>query len=270
MPGVATAGGGDPLPAIITTDFEGILIILALFGVGLYLVYDGFNKWQRYRLMQDTPTEKIRSAAAGRTEIFGTARDGYGTVVQPFAGGECLIAKYEIEEYRSDDDGGSWVTVASGTLSKPFLVDDGTGTMRVEPDAEATIDISEANRAEFEVDGGDAEPATIQQFVRNYTSLDVQTREGFDGMLFDDQRRYTQSILPVGAQVYVLGGARPEGDPDGVATSSLVMRYDEESEEFVIADRPEAELVSKYKLRAPAQIVGGIALSAVMLYLLLV
>jgi hypothetical protein len=256
--------------AIITTDPEGILSILAMFGVGLYLVYDGFAKWQQYRLMQDTPTERIPSAAAGRTEIEGTARDGYGTVVQPFTGGECLLAEYEIEEYRSDDDGGHWATVASGTLSVPFLVDDGTGTMRVEPVDDATFGISDEHRTQLEIDGDDVEPEAVQSFVRTYTDLDVQTRGGFSGMLFDDQRRYTQYIIPVGASVYVLGGSTPRNQSDGVASSSLVMGRDEGSGQFIIADRSEEELVARYKWLAPAQMLGGLALSAVMLYFLLV
>lgn len=266
-PGPVVRGLAEPLA--ITSDVDGLLAIVVLFVAGLATVYDGFHKWQQYRLMQDTPREKVRSAAAGRTEVQGTARAAYGTVPRPFADGDCLLAEWEVEEYRADDDGGHWHTVASGRLSTPFVVGDGTGNMRVEPDEDATLEFSEENELEIEVDGDDVTPNHIAAFLRRHTSVDVQRREGLDGMLFDQHRRYSHAVLPVDSPVYVLGSATPM-QRDDPASSNLVLRRDEAEDEFIIADHSETELVSHYKWRAPAQVVGGLALSAAMLYLLLV
>lgn len=279
LPAIAggLAAGVPGLVPLQSGSSDDTLGLIVMFVVGLLLVYHGFRKWQRMRLMQDTPTETVRAAAAGRTELWGTAEpiDGVGTIDQPFAEGECLVATYEVEEWKEDeDDDGSWSTLDSGTLLAPFQVDDGTGTMRVEPEEDATFDISSENRTSFTVDANRTPPGEVVAFFeRRYD-------DGGDGLLArildrdpsvrgSNERRYTQEVIPPGERVYLLGGARPVEGASGSNADRLVLGRDGGSDEFIVADRSEEELVSSYRWAAPAQIVGGLALSSAMLYLLL-
>lgn len=279
--GAVLAGWLPDLVALQSDSSEDPLALLAFFGIGLFLVYNGFQTWQRKRLIQDTPTEKVRSAAVGRTELSGTAKpiDGTGTIDRPFTDGECLVAIYEVEEWEEDHDpddhgtDGHWKTIDSGTLYNPFELDDGTGTIRVEPESDATYEISSEHRTQIRVGAGRSPPGEVVEFFQ-------RQRDGDDGLLGgflssdpssrgSEKRRYTQEVIPPGERLYLLGGAEPRERADGSNADLLVLRRDEASDEFIISDQSEDELVSGYKWAAPAQIVGGIALSAVMLYLLL-
>lgn len=251
------------------------LAVFGLFGIGLYLIYDGFRKWKQMRLMQDTPTEKIRSAATGRTELKGTCRPLETIIDAPFTDQECVVATFEVEEWQedSDDDGGSWNTIEEGTLCTPFELDDGTGRMRVEPERDATYEIGDQFETTFRVGGGRSPPGEVAEFFEQRHGdddgvLGLGIADGLDAR-DSNRRRYTQEIIPPGEDLYALGGASTYGDGTGSNAEQLALGRDEGSDQFIISTLDEESLVSKYRFRAPAQIAGGLGLSAVMLFLFL-
>lgn len=253
----------------LTSDDDGLGMLAVGVLMGLWLIYDGFRTWQQLRLMQDTPTEPIRSVAVGRTELNGTAGVLEGTVDRPFTDGECLVATYEIEEYESDDDGGHWDTIDEGVIARDFALDDGTGTIRVAPTEDATYEISEQYRTELTVGGSEREPPAVREFLRTHSSAAAGDATGLTGMLFDSKRRYTEAVIPPKTALYVLGGATPMAEVADSNPDRLVLSRDEASDEFILSDKSEDALVSSYRWRAPAEIVGGLALSSVTLFLLL-
>jgi len=249
-------------------DGDGTFFFLAMFGGGLYFVYNGFRSWQRMRLIQDTPTERVRSAAAGRTEVEGVGRPVDVPVGRPFGDGDCLVASYTVERYDSDDDGGDWETIDSGTSYGPVQLDDGTGTMHVEPDGETRFEFDEAHVREIDVGSSENESPGVLAFLRANDDVSVPDRGGITGSLFSERRRYTERWIPVGQQLYVLGGAEPV-EPSETNSSGLVLRRDEASDEFIVSAESEEELVTEAKWKAPVKMVGGLAASAIGLYLLL-
>jgi len=273
----ASAGGVTRLSfesAPLQTEPEALVVFGVFLLVGLFLVYDGFRTWQRMRLMQDTPTEKIRSAAVGRTELSGVGRSLGDPLRRPFDDGSCLAATWEIEEWEVDHDekgrrtGGHWSTVDSGTVSGPFQLDDGTGTLRVEPDDDTRFRFRDGHETKIRVRGSDREPDEVVDFLRNHTDVDVPPRGGISGFLFSEDRRYTQRYIPPDTDLYLLGATEPT-DPDEHNSSGLVFRRDTGSGEFVVSALSESELVSGSRWIAPAKILAGLALSAAMLFFLL-
>jgi hypothetical protein len=90
------------------------------------------------RLIEDTPTSRIRSAAQGYVELGGRCRplDGARNLA-PLTQRPCVWWQYRIQRKTGSASGGKartrWQTVNSGRSEQPFLLDDGTGACIVQP-----------------------------------------------------------------------------------------------------------------------------------------
>ncbi len=110
------------------------LWIYALIGIlgGLYLSYRGFRMLQRKRLILNTPTSKIRSAALGLVEVNGLAV-GPHTISAPVTRRPCFYYRTVAWELRKSGKNEEWKQVADESLHVPFYVDDNTGKLLVNP-----------------------------------------------------------------------------------------------------------------------------------------
>jgi hypothetical protein len=95
------------------------------------------------RLIEDTPTSRIRSAAQGYVELSGRGIPLPGTQnLAPLTQRPCVWWRYRISrkvEGRGKNRRDRWQTIASGTSAVPFLLDDGTGQCIVQPDGAEVI-----------------------------------------------------------------------------------------------------------------------------------
>jgi hypothetical protein len=94
----------------------------------------GFAGWLRSvhhsRLILDTPTSRVASAAQGYTELFGHGAPLDGTpLLSPINGLPVLWYRLLIEEREGD----KWVKQSDDQSDASFLLDDGTGTCAVDP-----------------------------------------------------------------------------------------------------------------------------------------
>lgn len=110
--------------------------LLALLGLGLFVF--GFRQLKRARLLEDTPTSRIRSAAQGYVELHGHARLLPGPEVKsPLSGERCCWWQYKIEQRRTEHHSGKrrveWVTLDEGTSDELFLLADDTGECVLDP-----------------------------------------------------------------------------------------------------------------------------------------
>lgn len=281
-------------------DDEGDLFFMVLFGfaAGLYLIYDGFDTWQLGRLVQDTPTSKVRSMPVGRVELEGTARKREGSVTPPLTDEECVYVNWKAEkrEKYTDDDGNTryrWETIASGTENFPFDLEDDTGKVRIRTDRDdPEFDIRQGDHDWQQTYGqGESAPTAVRRFVRgdgDPTGVTVPD-DGNDGGLLDravdvvtsdaadslaataNKRRYSETVLPIDSHVYVLGGAEPRENAEMESTQAdlLEVREDPGSGEFLISDTKEEQLQDAYSKWGPLKSLGGLALSAGCLFILL-
>lgn len=111
----------------------GILAVISLAG----LIWWWLSA-RRGRLMANTPTSRIRSAAQGFVELDGTGHwlpDD--RIVAPLSGRSCVWWEYAIHERRTTySNKGSrsyWAQIASGRSEEIFLLQDGTGDVVVDP-----------------------------------------------------------------------------------------------------------------------------------------
>lgn len=90
------------------------------------------------RMIEDTPTSRIRSAAQGYVELAGRCGPLDGTQnLAPLTQRPCVWWRYRIQQRVESGTGSrrrrNWRTVNSGRSEVPFLLHDGTGTCIVQP-----------------------------------------------------------------------------------------------------------------------------------------
>lgn len=109
--------------------------IAVLFGLGVggLLLHQGLGAFWRLRLIHDTPTARVRSAAQGYVELRGDARPLRALVPARLTGIPCCWYRWRIEEQRGSGRSRKWVTIEQGEAEHAFLLDDGTGRCVVEP-----------------------------------------------------------------------------------------------------------------------------------------
>lgn len=110
--------------------FLGFLSLMAL--VCFWLI---FHYLKRARLIEDTPTSKIRSAAQGYVEIVGTASygDKNKELVAPLSGRTCVWYTYKIQRYRRSGKNSHWSTIEEDTSNQYFQIQDDTGNCVINP-----------------------------------------------------------------------------------------------------------------------------------------
>jgi hypothetical protein len=124
----------------------GFWFILALLVAGTATAfYFIWRSLHRARIIEDTPTVRIRSAHQGYLEIEGEGRllDG-PPIVGPLTGTHCLWYSYKIEHRESHRDSrghssSSWSTIQSGISDGLFLIEDDTGRCIIDPDGAEVI-----------------------------------------------------------------------------------------------------------------------------------
>lgn len=169
----------------------GLHFSVFVFVVGAFALYFFYLIWRNFhraRIIEDTPTAKVRSAPQGYVELEGRARPlPDQPVFAPLTKTVCLWYCFKIErERRSSRSGSHWSEVESGRSETPFIFFDETGECLVDP-----------RRAEV---------TSIVKKVWYGSSKwpDVQDRLGFFGGLIGSRYRYTEERIETG-DVYLLG-----------------------------------------------------------------
>ena len=130
--------------------------------------------------------------------------------MSPFTGTSCLALAYEIQERRSTTNGTAWVEIDTGRAAVPFLLEDETGSVLVDP-SRARLGLESSER--IDVDGGERPPPRIQRFIDQNADVDAEDQT-VDLKLIElnvgADRRYIERRLDPGAAVTVFGEAVDE------------------------------------------------------------
>ncbi len=124
--------------------------IYAVFGAGagVYLFYRGFRMLQRKRLIENTPTSKVRSAAIGLVELSGLANGPY-TIPAPVSQLPCYFHRTVVWIYVQSGKNKRWKKVADARFHVPFYLEDETGRVLVDP-SDAELDIHRDFQQEYQ------------------------------------------------------------------------------------------------------------------------
>jgi len=116
-----------------TDDFWSTAAVLLALTVAGFL--GSFYFFYRKRVIEDTPTSRIRSAAQGYVELSGSGTLMEGPpIIAPLTGTTCTWYGYKVEEHRRSGKNSKWVTIDSGDSSELFLLVDDTGKCIIDPE----------------------------------------------------------------------------------------------------------------------------------------
>lgn len=198
-------------------------------GGGIFIFQSAFGRLRLRRSIADTPTSRIRSAAMGKIELKGLARQLGVARTAPYSGRPCVWVQWkeEVEQISVDSKGRrqkSWQMVTQGVSSEPFQLDDTTGLLMVLPGG-------------AEVDA----PKVFEKIEPGFLS---------------GRRRFREWRIDVDRPIYLLGVHRPARDsvPASVGQGRA-------GEAFLIAAKSEGELLTSLLWGTAARLVGGCALA---------
>jgi hypothetical protein len=236
----------------VSTD-NPLIAAIALLGIGLFLFWWGFKMLKREKLIEGTPTSKIRSIAMGPVEVYGEVVPVSNILLKsPLTNNDCVYYRFTIQELQQRGKHSEWVTIKSGTKSVEFFLDDGTGSVLVDANG-AEIDISPNLTAEYGGLLGKGMPDSVKQFL-------TSNKIDFGGFLgINKQMKFTEWFIAPKEKLYIMGNA---GDnpyvEEGSATKGVtdVMIQKGESE-FYIADKSEQQIVGGMKWKIAGGLGGG-------------
>ncbi len=150
--------------------------------ISIALLWTGFHFVRLKRKIENTPTSRIRSMAMGLVEIHGTTVRKYA-LVSPVSQSPCTY--YRLRKYKKDNRNQWTLTSDKDSSHVPFLVDDGTGKVTVDP------------------------RGAMVRAKTSRTGAPGEMTLAFHGVSDDHDEKWVEEIIYEGTSLYVLGYAQP-------------------------------------------------------------
>jgi len=246
---------------LLGATFWTMVFILFLSG-GAGLAANGMKRFIFAQRIKNTPTSKVRSAAAGLVELSGKAAKGK-SIKSPISGKACVYWGMVAEYYYKSRHASGWSRFYRDESVEPFFLEDGTGRMLIDPRG-AEVDIQPDSRYKGHIDDkgfpGLLKPEPLDRKVLAYLK-----RHKAAGDAFDEHRgerfRIREYLLAAGDPAFVLGTATPtEGPRREVAHENLIVKKDIHEKILYISDISEKEVLAVMDLTSWASLLGGCAI----------
>ena len=175
----------------------------------------GFKAWRESRVIEDTPTSRVRSAAQGYVQLAGTGSLPSKTQLRgPLTGKPCTWWRYKIEERRGAGRSITWLAVDALASEIAFELDDGSGKCLIDPRGAKVL--PHAKNVWY---GPDRWP---QVCIPDGTGVFGRLAD----LLLTDRYRYSEYRLQDGEPLYAIGefcsdGGAPAYDPEIEAAALL-------------------------------------------------
>ncbi|MDI9374348.1 MAG: LemA family protein [Thermotogota bacterium] len=231
--------------------------VVLVFGTAvlLFLLFFAFKALKKKRLVDDTPTSKAHGVFIGLVEVSGKV-ECPSPLRSYLTESECVYYRWNVSEHWSktvtetytDSQGktktrtrteSGWKTIASDEQMSHFMLRDESGAIQVRPE-------------DSKVDG---------ECILNYycgPSDPMYYGKGPAGSIMnsDYRRCFTETIIPNGSTLYVMGQAREREDK--VAAE---IAYDREAPVFLISMRDEKKVSRSYGFNYWLLALGGLAVA---------
>jgi len=289
------AGIASELRQLSTAEFWiGFTIV---FLIAAYAFWRMVCWYQHSRLIQNTPTARIRSAAQGYIELIGQAKMMDGPfIVSPLSGTRCTWYHYKIEEKKRDYDGkghlrSRWCLVKEHTSEDVFMIADDTDECAIDPDDAKVItrdtrvwhrnDIVPPRRyTERTILEGEQlyaiglfkSVASVEdQTIRQQVSLKLREWKNDPNLLLHhyDTDRDGQISMQEWQKVRsdaTLAVKRDIGQHAKMKQLSILRASPHKRQPYILSTVPEHKLIARYQRRALFAMIGFITLGAVIVW----
>jgi len=242
--------------------------IIILLAIGIVSFVKGLQSFLLKKMIENIPTNNIRSTAMGLVEIFGEIVP-IKTMKSPLSEDKCVYYRFDVETPRSNDPDPliepimkriGIDKIASIEGKECFYVKDKTGRVLVDP-SQAKIDVDYTHRLEYP-----------NSPISEHTAIFLKER----GIEFGRRNHlYVEYLLRPGDHVYLMGTAmkNPASSYSPRHVENMVVCKGRNDNIFYISNRSEKDTLSHVSWKTLAGIFGGIALiiislaSAIFLYI---
>lgn len=239
------------------------LVAIVALGAGSWFFWKGMRSMRIVRLIENTPTARIRSMAMGLVEVKGHVRPR-SAVTAPFSGRPCAYWEVDVA---IKGRGRSWTVVHRNASGQPFYLEDETGAALVFPKGAAC---KIRFRTEEEVFGLQP-PSPYAEYLHTHGSF-VTAAARLSMM------RFRERTLEEGMEAYVLGSAEPRAQSSVVSGGEsardddslghdrrkrldqqhvAVIRQGQNERTFIISQDQERDLAMVLRVKAAAMMLGG-------------
>jgi hypothetical protein len=223
-------------------------LIIGLF-VGTIAFFDGIRRYKQKKMVENTPTSKIRSVAKGLAELRGVAEVNESLLEAPLTGKACVYYRYKISYLDSDDNKR---LLDEGRSYKYFYLKDETGKILVEH-CLAEMYIGDPRQILRTSRYGQRIPDRIMNYMEK-KGLQI-----FKKMVFEEWY-----ICP-GEEFYILGTVNPKKNGD---QNEYIVTRGEEEKTFIISNSSEEGSVNHLSYLATVEIYLGPVIAAFCAYFL--
>jgi len=207
-------------------NFQLLYFLAALIGAGGYTLWLSFATWNKIRVLQNTPTSRVRSAAQGFVELSGRALPQINTELKaPLTGMPCVWWRFKVEDRNGSGKSVNWSIVHKDTSAMPFVLDDGTGQCLIDPEG------ADVYPAETSIWYGDSDWPELR--IPNGTGLFDSVVDG----IFSGRYRYTEYRLMQDKPIVAIGSYHSRGgasieNPD-IAVAALLREWKADQDQLL-------------------------------------
>jgi hypothetical protein len=255
----------------LTDSGDIFLISLIGFLIGLLLMVTGFWRYLVVQKLRNTPLSKVSSAAVGRVALSGKARLGE-PLVSPISEIPCAFWRIYASCHRSNGHRDELEGIHNDQSKNLIIFEDETGRIPVVTEG-ADIDIpSNLSFEGYIHERGMVlkEPADMDPRVLKFIESQEPATQDIYHRHREEKILINEYIIRDNDPLFILGSVMPADGVLGVpGQETLVIRQSPNDSTMYICDSTERDFVKKMTGHMYLQIIAGLALSGVCLYLLL-
>jgi len=244
-----------------------IMFFIALYLLGLYVVYKAVGPYRKMREVRKHVTIPISVINGGKVEIRGWVRPVRGSLlISPLSRNPCIYYHVVVEKNISTRNGSKWITVYSKGDSLDLILADNTGSVPVHPSG---AEFNGAEEIHYETSMFQKPGPNLMAFLER----EEIRHKGIFGLMRDTMR-YTEYYMPGGGYLYVLGHASPAGPDwrldDEQGQMPFIIHKGRKDEQLIISDRGERYVLGRYRRRFLLLLISAIMifLSPLLVYIL--